>query len=100
MTISWQAAVGNVFLFFLIYGLSATVDFSHFKSQIKNIRAIGTGVFLQFIILPLMGFTVTKVLSLERIYGVTLLIICSSPGGAYSNWYVHYAVLSKKCCHC
>lgn len=34
-----------------------------------------------------MGFIVTKALKLEEIYGVTLLIITSSPGGAYSNWF-------------
>ena len=88
MALSWKAAVGNAFLFFLIYGLSATVDFSNFKTQIKNKRAIGTGIFLQFIILPLLGFLVVKVLDLDEIYGVTLLIITSSPGGAYSNWSV------------
>lgn len=88
MAVSWKAAVGNAFLFFLIYGLSATVDFSHFKTQLKNKRAIGTGIFLQFIILPLLGFLVTKALDLDKIYGVTLLIITSSPGGAYSNWSV------------
>ncbi len=78
--------MGNVFLFFLICGLSATVDFSHFKSQIKNRKAIGTGLLLQFIVLPLLGYVVIKILQLERHYGVTLLIITSSPGGAYSNW--------------
>lgn len=83
----WRAAVGNVFLFFLICGLSATVDFSHFKSQIKNKKAIATGLLLQFVVLPLLGFIVIKVLNLERIYGITLIIITSSPGGAYSNWF-------------
>ena len=87
MAVTWQAAVGNVFLFFLIYGMSATVDFSHFRKQLQNKKAIGIGVFLQFIVLPLLGFVVIRVLRLEKIYGITLLIITSSPGGAYSNWF-------------
>ena len=88
MVLSWRAIGGNAFLFFLVYGMSATVDFSHFQTQSKNKRGIGTGILLQFLVLPLLGFTVVKVLQLERMYGVTLLIITSSPGGAYSNWYV------------
>lgn len=87
MVSTWQAAVGNVFLFFLIYGMSATVDFSHFKQQLKNKRAIGIGILLQFIVLPLLGFAVIQMLRLDKIYGITLLIITSSPGGAYSNWF-------------
>ena len=88
MPTTWKSAVANGFLFFLIYGMSATVDFSHFKTQMKNKRAIGTGILLQFIVLPLLGFLVSKFLQLKEIYGIMLLIITSSPGGAYSNWSV------------
>ncbi len=63
------------------------MDFSHFRKQLNNKKAIGIGILLQFIVLPLLGFTVLKVLKLEKIYGITLLIITSSPGGAYSNWF-------------
>jgi predicted Na+-dependent transporter len=86
MAVTWKATIANAFLFFLIFGLSATVDFTHFKEQLKNKRAIATGVVLQFLVLPLLGFLVVKILDLDRIYGITLLIITSSPGGAYSNW--------------
>ena len=74
----------QLFLFFLIFGMSATVDFRHFQNQIKNRRAIGTGLFLQFIVLPLLGFIVVKIAKFDEIHGITLLIITSSPGGAYS----------------
>jgi predicted Na+-dependent transporter len=87
MPTTWKSAVANGFLFFLIYGMSATVDFSHFKTQIKNKKAIGTGILLQFIVLPFLGFAVSIALQLEEIYGIMLLIITSSPGGAYSNWF-------------
>jgi BASS family bile acid:Na+ symporter len=80
------AALGNVFLFFLIFGLSVTVDFSNFREQIKNVKAIGIGCFLQFVVLPAIGFAVVKMLDLSFEYGIALLIITASPGGAYSNW--------------
>lgn len=67
--------------------MSATVDFSHFQTQIKNVRAIFTGLFLQFIVLPFLGFAVVKAANFDSVMGITLLIITSSPGGAYSNWF-------------
>lgn len=44
------------------------------------------GVFLQFAILPMLGFLVVKFGGLERSAGISLLVVTSSPGGSYSNW--------------
>jgi predicted Na+-dependent transporter len=84
-TEGWKPAVANGFLFFLLVGLSATVDFSHFRSQLSNKKAIITGLVLQFLILPFLGFAVVKALRLDNSTSVMMLIITSSPGGAYSN---------------
>ena len=77
---------GNLLLFLLVFGMSATVDIKCMLTQIKNHKALLTGVFLQFLILPLLGFLVVKVLDLNEAMGVTLLVVTSSPGGSYSNW--------------
>lgn len=81
------AIAANVILFFLIFGMSATVEWENFKAQSKNKKGIGTGILLQFIILPVLGFAVIKMLDMDFITGITLLIITSSPGGSYSNWF-------------
>lgn len=78
---------GNCLLFLLVFGMSATVDINALLAQAKNIKAISTGIFLQFLILPLLGFLVVKVLYLNEAMGVTLLVVTSSPGGSYSNWW-------------
>jgi predicted Na+-dependent transporter len=87
MAVNYRPIVGNIFLFFLIFGLSATVNIKNFQAQTKNYRAIGTGLLLQFIILPFIGFLVVKVADFDPVIGITLLIITASPGGAYSNWF-------------
>jgi len=87
MELNYRALVGNILLFFLILGMSASVNFSYFKKQMTNFRAISTGIFLQFIILPGLGFAVVKIANLDFVWGITLLIITASPGGAYSNLY-------------
>lgn len=86
----FSTIMSNILLFFLIFGLSATVDLRSMKSQLQNKFAIGLGVAMQFVIMPILGFL--SVLAL-RDYGLTfamsmtLLVVTSSPGGSYSNWW-------------
>ena len=94
LDIDWKDIVGNVLLFFLVFGMSATVDMRSMLAQLKNKKAIATGVFLQFVILPLLGFIVVKTLKMNNAVGITLLVLTSSPGGSYSNWCVQIATVS------
>merc|ERR1712071_299829 len=38
-------------------------------------------------VLPFLGFAVVKALDLSTAEGITLLVVTSSPGGSYSNWW-------------
>ena len=85
MTIA--AEVGSyILLYFLVFGMSATVDIRQLRKQLRNRNALLTGITLQFIILPFLGFVVVKILQLDAPMGITLLVVTSSPGGSYSNW--------------
>eukprot|EP00549_Striatella_unipunctata_P015584 CAMPEP_0118679888 /NCGR_PEP_ID=MMETSP0800-20121206/4039_1 /TAXON_ID=210618 ORGANISM="Striatella unipunctata, Strain CCMP2910" /NCGR_SAMPLE_ID=MMETSP0800 /ASSEMBLY_ACC=CAM_ASM_000638 /LENGTH=381 /DNA_ID=CAMNT_0006575935 /DNA_START=140 /DNA_END=1285 /DNA_ORIENTATION=+ len=57
------------------------------KEQLTNRKAILTGIFLQFVILPSLGFVVVNALNMNHAMGITLLVVTSSPGGSYSNWW-------------
>jgi len=87
MELDYRPIVGNILLFFLILGMSVSVNISHFRKQITNVRAILTGLFLQFIVLPALGYATIKIANFDFVWGVMLLIITASPGGAYSNLY-------------
>lgn len=80
----------NLLLFFLVFGMSATVEIGHMRRQLNKRRAFLTGLSMQFIILPFLGFLVVTILRLDAPLGITLLVITSSPGGSYSNWCVYY----------
>jgi predicted Na+-dependent transporter len=84
--IDYVELAGNLLLFLLVFGMSATVDVKALVAQMKNKRAILTGCFLQFGILPLLGFIIVKSLDMSEAMGITLLVVTSSPGGSYSNW--------------
>lgn len=81
------ALTGNVLLFALVFGMSATVDVKCMKAQMNNRKAIMAGIVCQFIVLPLLGFLVVNMLDLDHDMGITLLVVTSSPGGSYSNWW-------------
>lgn len=82
-----SSVAGNVLLFMLVFGMSATVEISDMRQQLSNRRAIITGVCCQFILLPLLGFLVVFFMKLPHAVGITLLVVTSSPGGSYSNWW-------------
>lgn len=79
--------VGNFLLFLLVFGMSATVNITQVQKQVKNRKAILSCTFLQFIILPFLGFITVKLLKMDKVNGIMLLVITSSPGGSYSNWW-------------
>jgi predicted Na+-dependent transporter len=85
--VDWIETAGNLLLFALVFGMSATVDINCLKEQLHNRNAILTGIFLQFVVLPLLGFLVVNILDLDSAIGITLLVLTSSPGGSYSNWW-------------
>eukprot|EP00581_Thalassiosira_minuscula_P001643 CAMPEP_0183739086 /NCGR_PEP_ID=MMETSP0737-20130205/56175_1 /TAXON_ID=385413 /ORGANISM="Thalassiosira miniscula, Strain CCMP1093" /LENGTH=420 /DNA_ID=CAMNT_0025973789 /DNA_START=353 /DNA_END=1615 /DNA_ORIENTATION=- len=84
---SFNEIAGSLLLFFLVFGMSATVDIHMLVAQLKNAKAISMGVLLQFLLLPLCGFLVVKFFELEQSVGICLLVVTSSPGGSYSNWW-------------
>lgn len=79
--------VASFLLFVLVMGMSATVDVKSLQVQLLNVRAIGTGIVLQFIVLPAVGYLTVRWVGLDYPSGIILLVVMSSPGGSYSNWW-------------
>mmetsp|Transcript_4318 Transcript_4318/g.9713 ORF Transcript_4318/g.9713 Transcript_4318/m.9713 type:complete len:518 (-) Transcript_4318:914-2467(-) len=85
-----SSTISNILLFFLIFGLSATVNLRDLTQQLTNKFAILSGITMQFFVMPLMGFTSILIFSrwgFSRAMGVSLLVVTASPGGSYSNWW-------------
>jgi len=85
-----SSTISNLLLFFLIFGLSATVNLRDLKQQLTNKFAILSGIAMQFVVMPLLGFISILIFSqwgFSRAMGVSLLVVTASPGGSYSNWW-------------
>ena len=50
----------HILLFFLVFGMSATVNIGDMRKQLRNRVALLIGLTLQFIILPFVGFCVAS----------------------------------------
>lgn len=81
-----QEVVSNLLLFAIVFSMAGSVHSRPFNRQIINSGAWLTGLFLQFVVLPGLGFLLTSSLKLDFYSGVTLIILTTSPGGVYSNW--------------
>jgi len=83
--------LSNLFLFLLVFGMSATVEVQHLRQQVHNKFAILTGLATQFIIMPLLGYLSVLLLmgdgGFTEPMAISLLIVTASPGGSYSNWW-------------
>jgi predicted Na+-dependent transporter len=86
-TTSSVEVLGSILLFCLVFGMAATVEIECLRAQLGNVRAIVTGLLLQFVVMPFLGFIVVHALRLDYEVGLILLVITSSPGGSYSNWF-------------
>jgi len=73
---------------------ASTVDIRNMKQQLRNCRALSTGIFCQFFLLPFLGYVVVEIFRLPVSVGITLIIVVSSPGGSYSNWLVSFTFVS------
>lgn len=74
-------------LFLLKVCIAASVDMKTFVARLDRKGGMAIGVTCQFIILPFCGFCIAKWLKLSKLYGMALMVIMTSPGGSYSNWW-------------
>lgn len=74
-------------LFLLIMGLAGSVDTETLKAQFHRRLAIICGLGCQFVLMPLIGFVIIGLVQPEEHVALVLMILVSSSGGAYSNWW-------------
>tara|TARA_R110000850_G_scaffold66894_7_gene148461 strand:- start:1140 stop:2147 length:1008 start_codon:yes stop_codon:yes gene_type:complete len=72
----------------IMLGMGLTLTFEDFKGVLKIPRAGIIGIFCQFIIMPILGWGIAKLLRLDEIdpmLAVGLILVSCCPGGTASN---------------
>jgi len=81
------AVLAVVLLFFVVMGMAGSVDISTLKNQFHRKMGILCGIFCQFFLMPCIGFAVCRIVQPPHHVALSMTLVASSPGGAYSNWW-------------
>ncbi|HHY84180.1 MAG TPA: bile acid:sodium symporter family protein [Verrucomicrobia bacterium] len=76
--ITWGLAV-------IMLGMGITLSVDDFKAVFRHPRRIAAGVAAQYLLMPLLGWSVARLLQLEPGVAVGLILVACCPGGTASN---------------
>ena len=76
--ITWGLAV-------IMLGMGITLSVDDFKSVLKMPRAVVAGFLAQYLIMPLLGWSLAHLFQLETSLAVGLILVSCCPGGTASN---------------
>lgn len=69
----------------IMFGMGATLAISDFTRVLKMPWAVCIGIFLQFLIMPLLGYSLAMAFGFEPAVAAGIILIGSCPGGVASN---------------
>ncbi|MEP7267714.1 MAG: bile acid:sodium symporter family protein [Saprospiraceae bacterium] len=72
-------------LMVIMFGMGTTMTTEDFKGIIQNPKGVYVGLICQFLFMPLVGFSLTKIFSFPAEIAAGLILIGSSPSGLASN---------------
>ena len=75
----------NILLGIVMFGMGMTLKLSDFKVVFTKPKAVITGIFAQFIIMPGLAFLLVTVFQLSPELAVGVILVGSCPGGTSSN---------------
>jgi len=81
----------NFILVFIAFGLGVTITLDQVKDVAKYKVAFVIGVASQFGFMPFIGWALSRSFSLNTAISLGVIILCSAPGGAFSNFFCHHA---------
>jgi len=70
---------------FIMFGMGLSLTLNDFKRVWKQPKAVCTGIVLQIMGLPLLGFSFVVLLDLSPVTATSVMILSACPGGAITN---------------
>lgn len=81
----------NVLLAFIMFGVSLDIKWRHFRDLWKSPKSALTGIFSQFVFLPLITLGLVYVLRPHPSMALGMFLLAAVPGGNISNFMSHLA---------
>ena len=76
----------------IMLGMGLTLEVDDFRRVLKRPAPIGLGAALQYLVMPLLGWTIAWALDLPREFAVGLILVSCCPGGVASNVITYLAL--------
>ena len=76
---------------FLMLGLGATVTWETFTGIVKAPKGPLIGMFCQFGCMPLLSFSLAKILGVSNLTGLSMVMVGCTPGGVTSNLFTYFS---------
>jgi BASS family bile acid:Na+ symporter len=86
-----EQVLSAIVVFFVMLGMGASLTPGDFGRALRQPQGVAIGLACQYGIMPLLGFTLVKVLDLPDAVAIGLLIIACMPGGTTSNMFTYFA---------
>jgi BASS family bile acid:Na+ symporter len=68
-----------------MFGMGSTMQISDFQEVLKSPKAVALGVFFQFSIMPLVGWSITKIFTFPPEISAGIILVACMPCGLASN---------------
>ncbi|NDV25764.1 bile acid:sodium symporter family protein [Desulfovibrio sp. JC010] len=75
----------------IMFGMGLTLEFSDFAAAIRNFRAVGLGVLLQYTVMPVLAVGLSALFGLPQEALIGMVVVGACPGGTASNVIAHLA---------
>lgn len=75
----------------IMFGMGLTLDFSDFAAAVRNYKAVGLGVLLQYTVMPLLAVLLSAIFGLPQEALIGMVVVGACPGGTASNVIAHLA---------
>ncbi len=81
----------NICLAVIMFGVALDIKVEHFTQLLNQKKAVLTGLFTQFIMLPLFTVILVTLLPISNGMALGMLLVAACPGGNVSNFFSHMA---------
>lgn len=75
----------------IMFGMGLTLEFKDFATAIKNYKAVGLGVILQYTVMPALAVVLSTFMGLPQEALIGMVVVGACPGGTASNVIAHLA---------
>ncbi|WP_291328335.1 bile acid:sodium symporter family protein [Desulfovibrio sp. UCD-KL4C] len=75
----------------IMFGMGLTLEIEDFTLAIKNYKAVGLGVLLQYTVMPVLAVILSSLLGLPQEALIGMVVVGACPGGTASNVIAHLA---------